>query len=240
MSKPERPTAGWSRDEPWAQVAETHAAAVFLAGVLACKLKKPVNLGFLDFSTVAARTVACAREAELNLRFAPDVYLGVAELRGPDGEVLRAQAAGQTMRAAIGQMADRLQARLGRAARNWAGDDALRLDRRGDDPQRHLVHHVGERDDQPQPRCPLPSSALPARPGRRPVRYEVRIGLPDCGIEGRRSWLAAGRSSPEVAVRKRRAWRIRGRVIRWRWPTALFAGIRRSRWLGRRPRSAAP
>jgi len=87
MSGPERPMAGWSRDEPWAQAAETHAAAVFLAGDLACKLKKPVNLGFLDFSTVAARTVACAREAELNLRFAPDVYLGVAELRGPDGEV---------------------------------------------------------------------------------------------------------------------------------------------------------
>jgi aminoglycoside phosphotransferase family enzyme len=87
MSKPERPTAGWSRDEPWAQVAETHAAAVFLAGDLACKLKKPVSLGFLDFSTVAARTLACAREIELNLRFAPDVYLGVAELRGPDGQV---------------------------------------------------------------------------------------------------------------------------------------------------------
>ena len=87
MSKPERPTAGWSRDEPWAQVAETHAAAVFLAGDLACKLKKPVNLGFLDFSTLAARAVACARETELNLRFAPGVYLGVAELRGPDGEV---------------------------------------------------------------------------------------------------------------------------------------------------------
>jgi ribosome-associated translation inhibitor RaiA len=37
-----------------------------------------------------------------------------------NGRVLRAQAAGQTMRAAIEQMADRLQARLGRAARNWA------------------------------------------------------------------------------------------------------------------------
>jgi uncharacterized protein len=31
--------------------------------------------------------VACAREAELNREFAPDVYLGVAELRGPDGQV---------------------------------------------------------------------------------------------------------------------------------------------------------
>ena len=36
---------------------------------------------------MAAPTVACARETELNLRFAPDVYLGVAELRGPDGQV---------------------------------------------------------------------------------------------------------------------------------------------------------
>jgi aminoglycoside phosphotransferase family enzyme len=45
MTEPGRPVAGWPRDEPWAQVAETHAAAVFLAGDRAYKLKKPVNLG---------------------------------------------------------------------------------------------------------------------------------------------------------------------------------------------------
>ena len=72
MSKPERPTAGWSRDERWAEVAETHTAVVFLAGDLAWKLKKPVNLGFLDFSTLEARAEACAREVELNRRFAPE------------------------------------------------------------------------------------------------------------------------------------------------------------------------
>jgi uncharacterized protein len=87
MSEPERPTVGWSRDEPWAQVAETHAAVVFLAGERAYKLKKPVSLGFLDFGTPEARAAACVREAELNLRFAPDVYLGVAEVRGPAGQV---------------------------------------------------------------------------------------------------------------------------------------------------------
>jgi uncharacterized protein len=87
MTEPGRPVAGWPQDEPWAQVAETHAAAVFLAGDRAYKLKKPVNLGFLDFSTPQARAAACAREVELNLRFAPDVYLGVAEVRGPDGRV---------------------------------------------------------------------------------------------------------------------------------------------------------
>jgi uncharacterized protein len=87
MTEPGRPVADWPRGEPWAQVTETHAAVVFLAGDRACKLKKPVNLGFLDFSTPEAREAACAREVELNREFAPDVYLGVAELRGPDGQV---------------------------------------------------------------------------------------------------------------------------------------------------------
>jgi uncharacterized protein len=87
MTEPERPAADRPRDEPWAQVAQTHAAAVFLAGDRAYKLKKPVSLGFLDFSTPQARAVACAREVELNREFAPDVYLGVAEVRGPDGQV---------------------------------------------------------------------------------------------------------------------------------------------------------
>jgi len=87
MTEMEWPAADWSRDEPWARVAETHAAAVFFAGDRACKLKKPVSFGFLDFSTLAARMAACAREVELNLRFAPDVYLGVAEIRGQGGQV---------------------------------------------------------------------------------------------------------------------------------------------------------
>ena len=74
MTDPERPGAEWPW-EPWGQVAETHSAVVFFAGDRACKVKKPVSLGFLDFSTLEARTAACTRETELNLRFAPDVYL---------------------------------------------------------------------------------------------------------------------------------------------------------------------
>jgi len=86
MSELERPGADWS-GEPWGHVAETHSAVVFFAGDRAYKLKKPVSLGFLDFSTLEARTAACRREAELNLRFAPDVYLGMADLRDQDGQV---------------------------------------------------------------------------------------------------------------------------------------------------------
>jgi hypothetical protein len=78
-------------DEPYAAVSETHSAVVFFAGDRAYKLKKPVSLGFLDFSTPEARAAACQRETELNRRFAPDVYLGVAEVRDPAGPVISEQ-----------------------------------------------------------------------------------------------------------------------------------------------------
>jgi aminoglycoside phosphotransferase family enzyme/predicted kinase len=68
-------------------LAETHSAVVFLVGDRAYKLKKPVDLGFLDFTSLRARAEACAREVELNRRLAPDVYLGVADVVGPDGAV---------------------------------------------------------------------------------------------------------------------------------------------------------
>ncbi|UOX90681.1 AAA family ATPase [Amycolatopsis sp. FBCC-B4732] len=74
-------------DAPWADVHETHIGAVFLVGDLAYKLKKPVDLGFLDFSARGTRERVCHREVELNRRLAPDVYLGVADVTGPDGEV---------------------------------------------------------------------------------------------------------------------------------------------------------
>ncbi|TCO61955.1 hypothetical protein [Actinocrispum wychmicini] len=73
-------TAGWMTRH------ETHIAVVLLAGDRAYKIKKPVDMGSLDFSTRAKRLAACRREVELNARFAPDVYLGVADIIGPDGE----------------------------------------------------------------------------------------------------------------------------------------------------------
>ena len=66
-------------------VAETHSAYVFFVGDRAYKLKKAVDLGFLDFTTREAREAVCHREVELNRRLAPDVYLGVADVQGPDG-----------------------------------------------------------------------------------------------------------------------------------------------------------
>ncbi|QUQ64077.1 bifunctional aminoglycoside phosphotransferase/ATP-binding protein [Kutzneria sp. CA-103260] len=69
-----------------AAVRETHCATVFFTGDHAYKVKKAVHLGFLDFTTRRARRAACHREVRLNRRLAPDVYLGVAEVRDPAGE----------------------------------------------------------------------------------------------------------------------------------------------------------
>ena len=70
-----------------AAVAETHVGVVFMLGDRAYKLKKPLDLGFLDFRSREARLAACRREVSLNRRLAPDVYLGVADVSGPDGRL---------------------------------------------------------------------------------------------------------------------------------------------------------
>ncbi|MDD3445025.1 MAG: AAA family ATPase [Zavarzinia sp.] len=65
---------------------DTSCAHVFLSGDFAYKIKRAVNLGYLDFSTRAAREAACAAELRLNRLTAPDLYLRVAHVtRAADG-----------------------------------------------------------------------------------------------------------------------------------------------------------
>jgi aminoglycoside phosphotransferase family enzyme len=69
------------------ELRETHGAWVFLAGPFAYKLKKPVNLGFFDYSTRALRDADAAAELELNHRLAPAMYLGLVDIVERDGSV---------------------------------------------------------------------------------------------------------------------------------------------------------
>jgi aminoglycoside phosphotransferase family enzyme/predicted kinase len=64
------------------EVVETHISWVLLAGGYAYKIKKAVNLGFLDFSTLEKRRFYCAEELRLNRRLAPDLYLEVVPIAG--------------------------------------------------------------------------------------------------------------------------------------------------------------
>jgi len=61
---------------------ETHISWVILTGKFAYKIKKPVNLGFVDFSTLEKRHFYCLEELRLNRRFAPDLYLDVVAIKG--------------------------------------------------------------------------------------------------------------------------------------------------------------
>lgn len=64
---------------------ETHVSVLLMMGDRVYKLKKPVSTGFLDFTARESRREACHREVELNRRFSPDVYLGVADMVDQDG-----------------------------------------------------------------------------------------------------------------------------------------------------------
>jgi uncharacterized protein len=66
------------------ELVETHISWVFLAGDRVYKVKKPVDLGFLDFTTLERRRFFCEEEVRLNRRLTHDVYLGVVELNGSD------------------------------------------------------------------------------------------------------------------------------------------------------------
>lgn len=62
---------------------ETHISTLLLAGDFAYKLRKPLALGFLDFSTAERRRVDCEEELRLNRRTAPQLYLDVRPVFGP-------------------------------------------------------------------------------------------------------------------------------------------------------------
>lgn len=64
------------------ELRETHISFVLLAGDYAYKIKKPLDLGFLDFSTLAARAHYCAEEIRLNGRLAPGMYRDVVTITG--------------------------------------------------------------------------------------------------------------------------------------------------------------
>lgn len=61
---------------------ETHVSWVFLTGAYAYKVKKPLQLGFLDYSTAARRAQFCHEELRLNQRYAPGLYLEVVAITG--------------------------------------------------------------------------------------------------------------------------------------------------------------
>ena len=67
------------------RVHETHISWVIVAGPYAYKMKKHVNFGFLDFSSLEQRRADCEAEVRLNRRLCPDIYRGVVNVVERDG-----------------------------------------------------------------------------------------------------------------------------------------------------------
>lgn len=63
------------------ELVQTHVSYIFLTDRHAYKIKKPVDFGFLNFSTIDRRRFYCNEEVRLNRRLCPDIYEGVVELR---------------------------------------------------------------------------------------------------------------------------------------------------------------
>ena len=74
----------YGNDVSSVEIIQTHISYVVLTGKYAFKIKKPVNFGFLDFSTLEKRKYFCEEEIRLNKRICPDIYIGVVPITKKD------------------------------------------------------------------------------------------------------------------------------------------------------------
>jgi uncharacterized protein len=108
------------------EVCQTHISVVFLAGSYAYKVKKPVNLGFLDFSTLKNRRHFCDEELRLNRRLAPRIYLKVVPIT-TDATGIRVEGCGEAIEWAVKMERLPKEATLeNRLERGEIGDEFMR------------------------------------------------------------------------------------------------------------------
>ena len=80
---------------------QTQVSAIFFTGEHVYKVKKPVDFGFLDFSTREKRKFYCHQDVELNRRLCPEVYLGVVDIRSHQGRISLGEGAGEIIEHAV-------------------------------------------------------------------------------------------------------------------------------------------
>ena len=121
---------------------DTHISVVFLAGVRAYKLKRAVGFDYVDYSTLALRREACEAELRINRRTAPDIYLGVVELRRSADGRLGLGGEGACVEPLVEMVRFDQDGLLDRMARRGALDEAL-ISALADEV--HALHAVAER-----------------------------------------------------------------------------------------------
>ena len=82
------------------ELVQTQMSFIFLAGDYVYKVKKAVDLGYLDYTTLEKRNYFCHQEVMLNRRLCPEVYLGVAQIAEEEGRIV-AEGKGEAMEYAV-------------------------------------------------------------------------------------------------------------------------------------------
>jgi hypothetical protein len=77
----------WPEDELPVEMRQTHISVLLLSRSRVVKLKKPVDFGFLDYTTLNKRLKACEDEIRLNRRLCPDAYIGLGGVIDLDGQI---------------------------------------------------------------------------------------------------------------------------------------------------------
>lgn len=212
------------------RVAETHISWVLLTGAHAYKIKKPLRLSFLDYSTLERRRLCCEEETRLNRRYAPDLYEGVAVICGTPA-VPRVDGAGPVIEYAVRMKqfdpAAELDALLARSLVPPA--ELAGLGRRI-----AAFHALAAPVDQTQ------SHGLPERVHRVTLdNFTELLRLPESRswsiqLEALEQWVNDRYAQSHASMRERRkAGRVRechgdlhcGNVVRWQGMLVPFDGI---------------
>ncbi len=96
-----RKPAAWPLPVRAVEHLETHISHLFLVGEFAYKVKKPLDLGFLDFSTLEKRRFYCEEELRLNRRMAPGLYLAVVPITRDETGNYRVEGKGEAVEYAV-------------------------------------------------------------------------------------------------------------------------------------------
>jgi predicted kinase len=139
----------WSPRPERVDHVETHGAHVFMAGEQVLKIKRAVRYSYMDLSTLDRRKAACARELEVNSRFAPHLYLGLTPITRESDGGLRIGGPGEAVEWAVAMRRFEESAVLSRIARRGplgAAPGALHL---RSDLERKSLFGVGETDRLP-------------------------------------------------------------------------------------------
>lgn len=184
---------------------ETHISHVLLAGEYAYKIKKPLDLGFLDFTTAERRAHYCAEEIRLNGRLAPGIYLDVVAITGTVTEP-RIAGTGEVLEHAV---------------RMQRFDDSRRLDRElqaggleaatVDDVASTIGRfHETLAADSPPTTCGTPEAVIaPMRENFGQIHPVLDATIDDTGLEALARWTEERWRQLRPVLARRRA---RGRV----------------------------